>query len=786
LGSIPETPANFSLSLLGGTALIGPHGPVAGPATQRRRMALLALLATSPGRRATRDKLIAVLWPDHDTERARHLLSESIYVLRKALGESLVVATGDELVLDDQIVTTDVGAFEKALKAGDLVAATSVYGGPFLDGFFLPDAAEFERWVAGERARFDREYRAALESLAREREGRGDVAGAVGVWRKLAALDPYSSRIALDLMRALEAAGERAMALQHARVHTTLVREEFGVEPDAEVVAVVERMRSSGSEARPAGTGSREPGRGKGKPGTVAPMAGLPNVAPSGVPLAASATRPTTRRWIAVGLASVAVAVAAWAGWRATAQREAAAPVPNRSIAVLPFLDLSPEAQQEYFTDGLSEELINRLANVDGLRVAARTSSFTFKGKNADVGEIGRKLGVETLVEGSVRKDGERLRITAQLINTADGYHLWSHQYDLPLSDVFQVQEDIAAAIASALLPRLNGGTTTVLARKPAPNAEAYNLYLRGRYLWNQRTPESLQQALTYFQQAIARDSTYAAAYSGLADTYITLYDYGLLQAAQSTPNVRASATRALVLDPQLAEAHTSLAHLYLHEWNWTASESEFRRAIDLDPGRGPTYHWYALALTTVGRVGDAVAAMRKAVELDPLSPRMNADLGMALFAARDYDRAIEQEAKTLELQPKLPTAHWISSMALEQKGMVAEAQREVEKALALRPNNPNYLASLARVHALTGRVAEARAVIAQIEAQARNDQGLEFFVALGYAALPDKARAFEWLGKSLDQREGSIRYLKVDPRLDGLRADPRYAGLLERAGLKP
>jgi adenylate cyclase len=772
LGSIPQTPANFSLSLLGGTALVGPHGPVAGPATQRRRIALLALLATSPGRRATRDKLIAVLWPDHDTERARHLLSESIYVLRKALGESLVVASGDELVLDGQIVTTDVGAFEKALEAGDLAAATSVYGGPFLDGFFLPDAAEFERWVAGERARLDREYRAALESLARELEGRGDVAGAVGVWRKLAALDPYSSRIALDLMRALEAAGERAMALQHARVHSTLVREEFGVEPDAEVVAVVERMR----------VGNRESGIGN----RTAPIEPAPNVEATAATVALPVPRATTRRWVGVGLASVAIAVAGWAGWRATAKREAAAPAPNRSIAVLPFLDLSPEAQQEYFTDGLSEELINRLANVDGLRVAARTSSFTFKGKNADVGEIGRKLGVETLVEGSVRKDGERLRITAQLINTADGYHLWSHQYDLPLSDVFQVQEDIAAAIASALLPRLNGGTTTVLARKPAPNAAAYNLYLRGRHLWNQRTPESLQQALTYFQQAIARDSTYAAAYSGLADTYITLYDYGLLQAAQSTPNVRASATRALVLDPQLAEAHTSLAHLYLHEWNWAASESEFRRAIDLDPGRGPTYHWYALALTTVGRVGDAVAAMRKAVELDPLSPRMNADLGMALFAARDYDRAIEQEAKTLELQPKLPTAHWISSMALEQKGMVAEAQREVEKALELRPNNPNYLASLARVHALMGREGEARAVIAQIEAQARNEQGLEFFVALGYAALPDKTKAFEWLGKSLDQREGSIRYLKVDPRLDGLRADPRYASLLERAGLKP
>ena len=452
---------------------------------------------------------------------------------------------------------------------------------------------------------------------------------------------------------------------------------------------------------------------------------------------------------------------------------------------MLPFTDLSPEAQQEYFTDGISEELINRLANVSGLRVAARTSSFSFKGKNADAREIGRKLGVETLVEGSVRKDGDRLRITAQLIKTSDGYHLWSHQYDLEQASAFDVQEEIAAAITSALQPQLASGTSPALTRKRAPNAEAHNLYLRGRYLWNKREPEALKQALTYFQQAIARDSTYARAYSGLADTYLTLYDYGLMPEAQSTPNVRAATTRALALDPDLADAHASLAHLRLHEWNWAAAEHEFRLAIDLDPGRAPTYHWYALALTTVGRVGEAVEAMRKAVELDPLSLRMNADLGMALFAARDYDRAIQQEVKTLGLAPNLSTAHWIQSMAYEQKGMLAEAEREVQKALALQADDPNYLASLARVQALTGRSKDARAVIAKIEGQAAKEAGLEFFVALGYTALPDKAKAFEWLEKSLDRREGSIRYLKVDPRLDVLRSDARYAALLERAGLK-
>ena len=320
---------------------------------------------------------------------------------------------------------------------------------------------------------------------------------------------------------------------------------------------------------------------------------------------------------------------------------------------------------------------------------------------------------------------------------------------------------------------------------KPGTNdSEAHNLYLRGRFEWNKRTPEGLKEAIRYFQEALDHDPGYALAYSGIADSYITLFDYDLMSAAEANPKSRLAAERALALDSSLAEPHTSLAHVLLHEWKWQQAEAEFRHAIELNPAAADTYHWYALALTAIGRLDDAIAAMKKAEELDPLSARVSADLGMAYYAARRYDTAIDQERKTLRLEPTIATAYWIIGMADEQKRMLPEATQSLQAALKLRPGNSNYQAELARSYALAGNQVEARKILADLLSRKEPGDVSPFFIALVYTALNDKDHAFQWLDKSVEERSGSVRYLKVEPRLDALRSDPRFAALLARVGL--
>ena len=503
-----------------------------------------------------------------------------------------------------------------------------------------------------------------------------------------------------------------------------------------------------------------------------------------GARLRGGSLRSRPAAWAVV--AGVGVAVAAVALWRyiQTPVEGQASTSESNSVAVLPFAYRSASSDREYVSDGLTDELITALGRVTGLRVAGRASSFRFKGKDIDLRDVSEKLGVATILEGSLAVEGNRLHVTARLVGARDGFQLWAQSYDRNLTDVLAVQQDIARAIVSALSLELGAGAGPQWAAADV-DPVAHDLYLRGRYEWNKRTEEGLKRAAELFQQAIARDSTYAAAYSGLADTYITMFDYEMLSGAEVASRVRQASTRALALDPASAEAHTSLAHVHLHDWEWDAALAEFTRAIELDPGYAPAYHWYALALTTVGRVDDAVAAMRRAVLLDPLSVRMSADLGMALYAARKYDDAIAQERKTLLMDSTSATASWIMGMALEQSGRLAPAESAFQRVVTMRPGNPNFSAALARVYALSGRDSAAKGLLVPLEREAREQPTLAFFVALVHTARGDRDQAIEWLDRSLAARSGSVRYLNVEPRLDPLRNDPRYAGLLQRAGLR-
>ena len=454
----------------------------------------------------------------------------------------------------------------------------------------------------------------------------------------------------------------------------------------------------------------------------------------------------------------------------------------RNSIAVLPFVNMSNDPDQEYFSDGIAEELLNALARVKALKVAARTSAFSFKGKDVDLREVGRKLNVATVLEGSVRKSGERLRITAQLIDVGTGYHLWSEIYDRELTDIFAIQDDITSRIVSALQVHLDGGAVS-----PAPSqqvdAAVYQIVLRGRFHWNQRSPEGFAKAAELLQEATRRASDYAPAYAGLADVYLSQYDYGLLSWDESTVRARAAATKALELDDMSAAAHTSLAHILLHEWEWQSAEQQFRRAIELDPSYTLAQHWYALCLTALGRTDEAVKAMQRALQLDPLSARINADLGMAFLAAGMHEEAVAQEGRALELAPGAAGPRWIRGMALEQMGRFDDAEADMKAAFDAWSGDGNIKGSLGHLYAISGKQAEARVLLTELTTQ--TDAGdVAFFAALICAGLNETDAALTWLERAVDERSGSVRYLKIDPRLADLRHEPRYRQLMERVGL--
>ena len=457
----------------------------------------------------------------------------------------------------------------------------------------------------------------------------------------------------------------------------------------------------------------------------------------------------------------------------------------DQSIAVLPFMDMSPAKDQEYFSDGMSEELLILLSKIQGLKVISRTSSFSFKGKNIDVRRIGENLGVANILEGSIRKSGNTIRITAQLIEVSKGTQLWSETYDRELKDIFALQDEISKIIVDILKIKLSGKQTNQLAGSFTKNPEAYEDYLKGRYHWNTRTDEGIKKAIEYFKDAIRKDSNYAAAYSGLADTYLTLYDYELMSFEESTSKAKDAAQRALKINENLAEAHNSLAHIDLHEWKWESAEKGFRRAIELDPSYILAHHWYALCLTAIGKTNEAVTQMEKARELDPLSTRINADLGMAYLSARRYDDAIGQEQKTLELNPKSAGARWIRGMAYQQKGMFEQAIKDYQSALELSPNNPNFLAALGHVYASSGNTVAAHNILDTLFVVNKQEPVSPFYFALVYAGLKDKENALKWLEKSYEEKSGSVRYLKMEPRLQNLRNEPRYIALMKKIGLE-
>ena len=463
------------------------------------------------------------------------------------------------------------------------------------------------------------------------------------------------------------------------------------------------------------------------------------------------------------------------------------APAPAQSIAVLPFVNLSADPQNEYFTDGMTEQIVNALTKAKGLHVAAWTSSMALKGMGHDLRAIGGKLGVRTLLEGSVRWAGDRLRVTAELVNIADGYQLWSETYDRAVQDVFAIQDDIAGTIVQALKGKLGEEERLPITRRYTDNLEVYHLYLKGRYHWNKRPRETLK-GLDYFQRAIAKDAHYAPAFAGLADCYTTLgsWEAGAMAPREAFPKAIAAAMRAVEIDSALAEGYAPVAYADTHHyWDWEGAESAFQRAFELNPDYTPAHHWYSHYLLARGRVQDSLAASLRCLEIEPLDDLMNVHLAWHYQFSGDYDRAIEQCKKTLELHPNSFWVPFFLGLAYEQKAMYPEAIAQLQAAVTQSGDHTVMAAALGHAYAAAGKRRQALKVLDQLNALSERRYVSPYERAVIHAGLGKMETAFQWLEHAYQERDGWLVYLNVDPRIAGLRSDPRYAGLLARVGLE-
>jgi TolB-like protein/DNA-binding winged helix-turn-helix (wHTH) protein/Flp pilus assembly protein TadD len=461
------------------------------------------------------------------------------------------------------------------------------------------------------------------------------------------------------------------------------------------------------------------------------------------------------------------------------------APTGMRSIAVLPLDNLSGDASQNYFADGMTDELITDLAQISALRVISRTSVMAYKGARKPLPQIARELNVDAVVEGTVLRSGDRVRITAQLIEASTDKHVWSQSYEGELRDTLAVQNRVASAIADQIRINLTPQEQAALKNAKVVNPEAYESYLKGRYFWNKRTADGLKVALAYFKQAIEEDPKYAQAYSGLADTYALLGDwqYAVMTPKEAFPEAKAAAIKSLELDSTLGEAHNSLAFvLDGFDWDFDSAGREFQRAIELNPGYATAHHWYAWHLSLLGRYDQALAEMRKAENLDPLSLIINADLAELLVLAHSDEESIQQSRKTIEMDPNFALAHNQLAQAYLQKHMYDEAVAELKTAVQVSGGGPAFIANLARAYVASGKRSEAVKLLDHLKKRSKPDYSNASEIAVIYASLGDADQAMNWLEKGYNERFNPGVLLR--PGFNPLRSDPRFQNLVHRIGL--
>lgn len=459
--------------------------------------------------------------------------------------------------------------------------------------------------------------------------------------------------------------------------------------------------------------------------------------------------------------------------------------VATRLIAVLPFINASPEAENEYLSDGITDELINALAKVEGLRVASRTSVFALKGKPQDVRAIGALLGASWVLEGTVRRARDRLRITAQLSSAEEGRLLWSERYDRKLDDVFAIQDEIAHTIVDTLRATSFANLTQPMPRRYTENVKAYGLYLKGRWAWNKRTQEGVNEAIALFEQAIVEDPRYALAYTGLADSYALHVDYRSVPVAEGFERAKTYARKALELDETLAEAHASLAWTaFIYDWDWDTAGREFRRAIELDPRYATAHQWYAFLLTALGRLDEAVIEAHTALELDPASVSVRRSVSWAYFYARRYEQTRYHISRAIAMNPTAEESYRVLGLALAQLGELAEAERVLREARTLPASGAYETGALGYVLGRANRRSEAEALLRELEGLRVRGYVSPVAFALVHLGLQQWSAALDWMERALEERRGWLAYLKVNPMLDPIRGEPRFQALVQRMRL--
>jgi len=494
------------------------------------------------------------------------------------------------------------------------------------------------------------------------------------------------------------------------------------------------------------------------------------------------------RYGLAFMTAAVALTLALALDWGHLRQRRSsrATSAPRiESLAVLPLHNLSHDPEQEYFSDGMTDELITDLAKFGGLRVTSHTSVERYKDTKRPLPEIARELGVDAVVEGTVTRSGDRVRITAQLIDGRSDRHLWAESYERDLRDVLALQNEVSGDIAKEIQIKVTHPEKSLLASARPVSPEAHEAYLKGRYFWNKRSEEGVRKGIDYFEQATRIDPSYAEAYAGLAESYIVLNGHRFLPPTQAFPKVHAAALKALELDESLAEAHTSLgAYQWEYEWDKSGAEKEFRRAIELNPSYATAHAWYAEELAALGQGDQALAEIKRAREVDPLSLPVSVVAGWILYVERDNDQAIDQFQRTLEMDSNFAIAHLYLGRAYVQKGNLEQAIVEAQTATRLSGSHPFYMAWLGYAYARAGNRNEALRILRQLKVISGKKYVASHDVAAIYVGLGEKSKAIVWLNKGYDEHSYTVLQLGVEPEFDSLRSDPRFQDLVQRVGL--